>query len=186
MNPPLILPVTVGVIEGVGVSMDGRVWRLRGGEYLLVPWHLDGHGYPRVCFKIPGTRSTASAFPHRLVAQAFLSNPRGLPEINHIDAVKTNNHVSNLEWCSRLENMAHANRLGLLKQPRCSEFGGRPVFHRRVTENTAARIRELSGAGWSYSRLMSEFDLAKSTISYIVNRRTWAWVPDPSPLAPAP
>lgn len=41
---------------------------------------------------------------HRLVAKAFLLNPEGYGEVHHIDNDKTNNHVSNLEWCTRSHN----------------------------------------------------------------------------------
>lgn len=41
---------------------------------------------------------------HRIVAQAFLSNPHCYPQINHKDEDKTNNHVYNLEWCSAKYN----------------------------------------------------------------------------------
>lgn len=44
-------------------------------------------------------------YVHRIVAMAFLDNPNNLPEINHIDGNKSNNHVSNLEWCDRKYNV---------------------------------------------------------------------------------
>ena len=45
---------------------------------------------------------------HRLVAQLYIPNPYNLPEVNHIDEDKTNNKVSNLEWCTRQKNAEHS------------------------------------------------------------------------------
>ena len=53
---------------------------------------------------------------HRLVALTYLTNPNNLPEVNHIDGNKLNNHVDNLEWVTRSENMIHAYATGLAKQ----------------------------------------------------------------------
>ena len=49
---------------------------------------------------------------HRLVAEAFIPNPDNLPQVNHIDEDKTNNNVSNLEWCTRDYNMHYGTRNG--------------------------------------------------------------------------
>ena len=48
-----------------------------------------------------------TSYVHRLVAKAFIPNEKGFLEINHLDENPRNNRVDNLEWCSRLHNLAH-------------------------------------------------------------------------------
>lgn len=51
---------------------------------------------------------------HRLIAKCFLPYNNNKPFVNHIDGVKTNNFLSNLEWCNQSENTIHAFKLGLM------------------------------------------------------------------------
>lgn len=57
---------------------------------------------------------------NRLVAQAFIPNPMNLPEVNHKDGNKANNHVSNLEWVTRRENLLHAISTGLRRRKKAA------------------------------------------------------------------
>lgn len=68
-------------------------------------------GYLRI--SLSSERGRVKMYLHRAVGLAFISNPLSKKEINHKDGIKTNNNVSNLEWCSHRENVIHAIKTGL-------------------------------------------------------------------------
>lgn len=89
------------------VSNEGRVKSLKyRKEHILKP--SNSRGYLRVALCKNNKRNDYSI--HRLVASAFIDNPEGLNEVNHIDEDKTNNYVENLEWCSHAFNINHGTR----------------------------------------------------------------------------
>lgn len=70
-------------------------------------------GYLRVSLMYSG--KPHNYMVHRLVAGAFLDNPKNKKEVNHINGDKQDNHVDNLEWVTSSENLIHAYETGLKK-----------------------------------------------------------------------
>lgn len=90
----------LGRMRSYKVSPSGKILSLtnKTGDYIRVV--LQGIGKERKSIGL-----------HRLVAMHFIPNPNGLPEVNHIDGNRQNNAASNLEWCTRPYNAAHARRM---------------------------------------------------------------------------
>ena len=77
------------------VSNIGRVKSLR--KNIILKSKIERNGYERVNLSVNNIHKDYSI--HRMVANAFISNPDNLPQVNHKDENKTNNCVENLEWC---------------------------------------------------------------------------------------
>src|SRR5699024_2295853 len=101
------------------VSSFGMVKRLKrttigkdGIEYnypeLMIKGDYDKDGYLRTTMSKNKKKRTKKF--HRLVGEAFIPNPNNYPEINHLDEVKDNNHVSNLEWTTTKRNCNYGTR----------------------------------------------------------------------------
>ena len=92
-------------LDRVVINVNGKK-SLYKGKVLSI--HYDKNGYVKVCLNKNNKRRKFSV--HRLVAEAFIPNPNNYPEVNHIDEVKTNNKVSNLEWCTSEYNKSYGTR----------------------------------------------------------------------------
>lgn len=66
---------------------------------------LDSYGYRIVILCNNGKRKIKTI--HRLIAESFIDNPDNKPQVNHINGVKTDNRVINLEWVTNQENQNH-------------------------------------------------------------------------------
>lgn len=91
--------------ENYAVNENGEVKNSKTNKLLKQSQHKNG--YMSVSIKIT-SGSYKQYYVHRLVAEAFLSNPDNLTDVNHKDYNKQNNSVDNLEWCSRSDNLKHS------------------------------------------------------------------------------
>lgn len=133
---------------------------------ILKPYPMSRGKYLVVTLSRNGKRTRRTV--HRIVAEAFVSNPGNLPQVNHIDGDKTNNYVCNLEWVSAAENVHKAFAMGLChceKPVRCLETG--QVFRNAIiasrfcggnatTIRLAARGKRKTAANlhWRYCNLV--------------------------------
>lgn len=88
------------------ISNLGRIKSLKCGKEKLKKPSNNGRGYLQVCLRKNCERKNFMV--HRLVAQAFLSNPNNLPQVNHKDENPHNNCVYNLEWCDNQYNIDYS------------------------------------------------------------------------------
>lgn len=89
------------------VSNYGRVFSVRNNRVINQGCNNRGQGYYHVRLH-NGKCHTKTV--HRLVAEAFIPNPNGYPQVNHIDENAKNNRVDNLEWCTSKYNNNYGTR----------------------------------------------------------------------------
>ena len=100
-------------IEGYDymISSLGRVKSLKFGREKIMKPRKDKDGYLIVNLHKDGKMETYRV--HRLVVNAFIPNPKNLPEVNHINEIKSDNRVSNLEWITSQNNTRYSQAVAV-------------------------------------------------------------------------
>lgn len=163
--------------EGVyQVSNFGRIKSLgrflkRGESKIFVDEFIMSGGSTPIGYKTVSLtkNKVRKAFSvQRLVAEAFIPNPEGKPEVNHIDGDKLNNNYTNLEWCTRRENLQHAYDTGLVNQQ------GSDSVNAKLSDDEVLEIRELYKTGrYTYDYLAEEYQVGASTIGRVVRKEVY-------------
>ena len=160
--------------EGVyQVSNTGLVRSLdrytEGGRFFsgrLMAQSKDKDGY--LILGLYSNRKGKTFKVHRLVAKAFVDNPYNLPEVNHIDEDKTNNHADNLEWCSTAYNLTYGHRLDCVR--------GENAPKSKLTPDQIKEIRRTYIKGdpeFGQSALGKKYGVSHPAIACIVKNKTW-------------
>lgn len=158
------------------VRSHGRYRRGRNGGKRFCPGRilnpiLNDAGYPLVnLYANADTTSSRIERVHRLVAMAFLgAPPEGKDEVNHLNGDKADARPENLEWVTHAENSAHAGRTGLMAH-------GERHTHSKLSPQAVREARSLFRQGVTHQELANRFGVARPTITYMLNGKTWKHV----------
>lgn len=131
------------------------------------PQFCGGDGYPYIEINPGKPHKRVKVRVHRIIANGFLVNPDGLPEVNHIDGNKLNNNVSNLEWVTGSQNQLHNryvlnNMTGFQDTPvMCVETGktycstraawrDTNVCYSHISESARGKRKTAGGYHWKF------------------------------------
>jgi hypothetical protein len=155
------------------VDASGRLRVLQGR--LLHQW-VPHPGYPAVTLGEVSPKRKAIIRVHRLVAEAFVSNPLGLPQVNHLDGNKLNPDASNLEWVDARGNALHAIRAGLKKPT--PGLKGEAAAGVRLTLQQVIDARRARAAGETWTSIARRYGVDRSTVQKAATGKNWAHAKD--------
>ena len=137
--------------EGLyAITSCGKVWSYR--RKIFLKQKINNEGYLQVGLYRDGHHKTVGV--HRLVAEAYISNPEDKPQVNHKDENKTNNNINNLEWTTSIENLTHGTRIERFTESRKN----------KSTKRRKVYCIELNKTYKSMSEAARELDLCVSKI----------------------
>jgi|LGOV01.1.fsa_nt_gb hypothetical protein len=148
--------------DGYNISNKGRIRSLdkmikigNKSQFLrkgrLLKLQKDRALYLRIRIFKNGIRKSVRL--HRLVAIAFIPNSFGKREVNHINGIRCDNRVENLEWLTKSENMAHAVKMGSFKGSR--KYKRKPVLMLSLENDPLLCFYSITEAEHNFNRTKS-------------------------------
>lgn len=156
-----------------GKYQVSNIGLIRKSNGIIIGQYFHQHGY--LIARLSQPRKAVRV--HRIVAEAFIDNPEQKPFINHIDCVRSNNVVWNLEWCTQKENLDHARALGRL---RSDYLVGKRSNRAKLTDEQAfSIIAEYRVGGTSWGKLAKKYGISKRSVGSIISGRSYVPLPNP-------
>ena len=151
------------------VTEDGRVISTKYGKTREIKPSI-GKGYYKLNLYFNNKRFSFRV--HRLVAEIYHPNPNNLPEVEHIDDDKLNNHISNLEWVTHSENMDRAKNNGLY-------LTGIKHHSTKLTEEEVIWIKNNyinRDKEFGCTPLSRKFNVTRGCINGIIHNKNWSYI----------
>jgi hypothetical protein len=121
------------------LTLTGKVFNLKTMKWLN-PF-IANNGYYSVC--LYNENGGKYKLLHRLIMETYVENIDGKKYVNHIDGVKTNYSIFNLEWCTHSENMQHSWENGLSKTSDKQRENGRNTIHIALKASNEAKRKKV-------------------------------------------
>jgi hypothetical protein len=158
------------------VSSFGRVKSIerhrKGKNNSLVPvkeriieFSVDKDGYYKCVLSKDTKKSTLRV--SRIVAIAFILNPNNYLQVNHINGIRDDNCVDNLEWCNEMQNKKH--RKAILQSYKYGE--NHPLS--KLRKHDILNIRSIYKKGVPQKEIASAFGISQSQVSNIITEFHW-------------
>lgn len=140
------------------ISNLGNVKSLITNKVLLT--QIDKYGYNNIII------NKKYFFIHRLIAIHFIDNPLNKPQVNHINGIKNDNKIENLEWVTSKENINHSYKKKL--HPTCEKHG-----RSKLSNNDVLLIRELLQNKVNQKFIADNFNISQVSVWKIKKRKTY-------------
>jgi DNA-directed RNA polymerase specialized sigma subunit len=147
------------------ISNIGRFKSFKQKKERIVKIRVTRKGYEYVGLSKKATVKKQTI--HRLVAEAFIENKENKPCVNHINGIKSDNRVENLEWVTYSENNKHAI-INNLKPPK----RGDENHFSKITTEQAIEIKYFTN-GLLQKEIAKKYGIKDSSVSYIKSGKSW-------------
>ncbi|MGE3608019.1 MAG: HNH endonuclease [Bacteriovoracaceae bacterium] len=138
------------------------------GRWVDMKTYVERGGYEHGGYVLNGKKMHVKI--HRLMAIYFIYNPNNHPMVNHKSGIKTENSISNLEWCTAKENSNHADNNGLrdVKGSKCKQS--------KLNEEKVILVKKMILEGFKEKKIADTFGVKRSAISKIKHGISWKHV----------